>query len=259
MKVGIIGLGMVGGTLHRWFKKNTEHKLVGFDPAKAINDDFEGTDAVFISVPVPPAEGGQDLSTLLQSVHLGKKYCENVFIRSSVLPGTADTLRCISSPEFLTARRSDEDMDSLPILVGQVDKKLIETIFPGKKIIMVSNVEAELTKFTHNCFGAMKVTYFNLIHRLCTTVGADYSKVLDASMLTGFIEREHTMVPGPDGKYGFGGTCFPGNIEAMRQFMRFINLDNEFQFFDSIRELNRVYRDRVGDKFVDYETPELDA
>lgn len=243
MEIGICGLGTVGGSLFRWFKKNTDHKIKCYDPFKNLTDDFKGIDAAFISVPVPPADNGQDLSTLIQSTTMAKQFTENVFIRSTVLPATSDALKSIACPEFLTARRADLDMDLLPLLVGgPIDINFVQSLFPEKPIIQVSNVEAELAKFAHNCFGATKVTYFNMIHNLAQGLGADYENVMKGVHLTGFIEKEHTQVPGPDGRFGYGGTCFPQNVESIKQFLHFLQLHKEHDFFKSVQSMNRSYR-----------------
>ncbi len=242
MRIGLIGCGTVGGTLRRWLANNTSHELVCWDPGKNLTDDLTGVDAIFISVPVPPAEAGQDLTTLIQAVNMAKRFTEVVFIRSTVLPGTSDALKCISCPEFLTARRADQDMFDLPILVGEIDRDFVAHIFTGKIIYSMLNIECELSKFAHNCFGAMKVTYFNIISDIAGRIGADYNNVLTGAGLTGFIEKEHTQVPGPDGRYGYGGTCFPQNIEAFKQFLSFIGLHREFGMFKNIQDLNRSHR-----------------
>ena len=47
----------------------------------------------------------------------------------------------------------------------------------------------------------------------------------------------HFQVPGPDGNYGYGGKCFPNNLEIFKKF------SNDANFFASTIEiLNRKYR-----------------
>lgn len=241
MKLGIIGCGVVGGTLYKWLEKNTTHTLVRFDPGLSLYDNLDGCDAIFVSVPVPANESGQDLTILTEAVTRAKQFTSNVYIRSTVLPGTNDKLGTFAMPEFLTERCAYEEFDRLPILVGN-DAGMIQKIFPDKKKIYVTNVEAELAKFTHNCFGAMKVTYFNIIEELSRSLSADYANVLMASMLTGFIELQHTMVPGPDGKRGYGGSCFPHNIEAITGFLASKWRYQQCGFFEAIKNLNHHFR-----------------
>lgn len=64
-------------------------------------------------------------------------------------------------------------------------------------------LEAELTKYMHNVFGAYKVTYFNACREYCEQMGADWRKVHTDVLLSGYINDTHTYVPGPDGKFGY--------------------------------------------------------
>lgn len=215
MKIGIIGVGVVGGALSQWLKVNTSHEVAEWDPFKGKNDDLHNTDAIFICIPVKPGPEGQAQEELESCVEFAKGYCKNVFIRSTVLPGTNDRLGTTACPEFLTARIAHDEMTRLPILVGNCLEAFIKEIFPNKKITMVKNAEAEFAKFAHNCFGAMKVTYFNMIEDVCCDLEIDYENVKKGFLLSGFINEPHTQVPGPDGKAGYGGQCFPENMEAM--------------------------------------------
>jgi UDP-glucose 6-dehydrogenase len=242
MKIGIIGVGMVGGALSRWLKKNTPHKVVHYDPFKNMQDDFSKAQAIFITIPIYSERLGQDLKVLRESLAYANRYTNKIFIRSTVLPGTCDMLKCISSPEFLTARRPDEDMEKLDVLVGECDLGFAKDIFIGKNIIQMKNKEAELAKLMHNCFGAMKVTYFNTIFNLCKKFGISYNQVLKGIDITGFINKEHTRVPGPDGLNGYGGTCFPENMNAMKEFFERIRFDDEQKLFEQIMKLNQTYR-----------------
>lgn len=241
MILGIIGYGVVGGTLGKWFSENTSHEVRIYDPLKGHKDFLEDCEAIFISVPVPANTTGQDLTILKKSVELAKKYTNNVFIRSTVLPKTNDMLGTISMPEFLTERRAYSDMTKYPILCGTADMNLLERIFPNKQIIMMSNTEAELAKYTHNCFGAMKVTYFNIINNLCEKYGIEYDKVLKGAMITGFIEPQHTKIA-LDGKLGYGGTCFGPNMASFREHLFNQYMDDEGSFISKIEDLNTKYR-----------------
>ena len=41
----------------------------------------------------------------------------------------------------------------------------------------------------------------------------------------GRIGHSHLAVPGPDGKNGFGGSCFPKDIQAMINFAEGLEID----------------------------------
>ena len=235
-RVGIIGCGFVGGALKRWFEEHTTHVVKAYDPEKGfIDQETFRQDFVFVCVPVPTKKDSTQDKEILFEVYNSIKWGSNVFIRSTVLPDTSDSLGYLSGnkvhamPEFLTARNAYDDMCSLPVVVGNADGLDMESLFPGKKIYRVSNVEAEIIKYAHNCFLASKVNFFNFIHELCQGYprNADYKKIIEAIQLTGFIIPTHTNVPGPDGKRGFGGTCFPKDLYAFNEYLRQIGMPSK--------------------------------
>lgn len=248
MKLGFIGIGIVGGTTRKWILRNTPHEVCSFDPGKGMFDKLENCDAIFISIPIDPDQDCLgDLSELRKAIHKAKTESPNakIFIRSTVKPGTNDFLGTYAMPEFLTERTAEQDMAALPIITGS-DWDGLEKIFPGKSILRMSNTSAEIAKLAHNCFGALKVTYWNIIHNLCEGMGAKYTDVLAGSMITGFIEPQHTMVPGPDGKYGWGGKCFPLNIKMLELLFAEKSALSEAALFYQINELNEKHRFKVN-------------
>ena len=44
----------------------------------------------------------------------------------------------------------------------------------------------------------------------------DYNKMLELALYDERINKTHFLVPGPDGDYGFGGTCFPKDVNSLR-------------------------------------------
>ena len=116
-------------------------------------------------------------------------------------------------PEFLTERTHIEDFRRQPmVFTGEVD--LLSRIFKGKKFLRMSPLEAEITKYAHNVFGAYKVTYFNAVYDYCRRMGVEWANVHAGMLLSGYINDTHTYVPGPDGKFGYGGKCFPKDVNA---------------------------------------------
>ena len=217
-KVGIIGCGVIGSALKKWLEENTEHQVYVSDPFKGYNDDLSGCDVFFIQIHVPTeADGSQDLNTFREII--SKLPDRPIFIRTTILPGTSDKLskelnhHVYFMPEFLTERTSVNDFKVQP-MVFTAETELLKEIFPGKAYVEMSSLEAEITKYAHNVFGALKVTYFNAVYDYCQKLGADFSKVHEGCLLSGYINDTHTNVPGPDGKFGYGGKCFPKDVDA---------------------------------------------
>lgn len=220
--VGIIGCGYVGGALKVWLEEhNPDVLVVVSDPPKGMNDPMDDADVFFVSIHIPTeADGTQDLTLLREIIRgLPKK---PVFVRTTILPGASAYLSKETGhdvyfmPEFLTERTYIEDFRTQP-MVFTAEEALLSKIFMGKKHVMMSSLEAEITKYAHNVFGALKVTYFNCVADYCKRLGADFAKVHDGVLLSGYINDVHTQVPGPDGKFGYGGKCFPKDVNALAE------------------------------------------
>lgn len=182
-------------------------------------------DAYFIQIHLPTNDDGSQNADVLESIVNRIHKNIPIWIRTTILPTTLDILRKINSnvnymPEFLTERTSEQDFRDQKMVFtgGPSDISLLSKIFPNKEHVVMSSVEACLAKYAHNVFGAVKVTYFNAISEICRNLGADYQTVLSGILLSGYINETHTMVPGPDGKLGYGGKCFPKDIKALQKF-----------------------------------------
>lgn len=227
-RLGFIGLGMVGNAT---YMAATESRAMcsRYDPEKGFTDSMKGCQFVFVAVPVPTTlESKQDYSILIESIKraLSESPRAQILIRSTVLPGTVTRLRKLigyknihSMPEFLSERTWAEDMDRLPVLTSYSGD--LTGIFVGKEILKTDTPEeAELIKYTHNSFAAMKVEFFNQIHDFCQFSELDFEKVADyTTKVSPFISAHHTQVPGPDGQEGYGGHCLPKDTKAFAYFL----------------------------------------
>ena len=85
--------------------------------------------------------------------------------------------------------------------------------------VLETNFEtAELIKYMNNLFFATKVSFLNEMKLLSDKVGVNWSDAVEGFILDGRIGHSHIAVPGPDGKFGFGGSCFPKDIQALIDF-----------------------------------------
>lgn len=231
-KVGIIGNGFVGESIAFAFSPTTELKIYDKNPLRTLNS-FEDTinqDFIFVCVPTPMRQdGSQDLSYIEDFFDSIPKDNKSIFIiKSTILPGTTELLKSkhnlniIFSPEFLTERTAKLDMltQSRIILGGSPDiTKLVEDLFTdrfmNRHIIHMDSKSAEFVKYMNNTFFATKVSLMNEYYRLSQKIGVDWEKALYGFASDGRIGDSHLHVPGPDGKLGFGGTCFPKDINAL--------------------------------------------
>ena len=58
-----------------------------------------------------------------------------------------------------------------------------------------------------------------------------------------YINAPHTQVPGPDGKLGYGGKCFPKDVDALEKMFRYTPLG---KLLDPLKKLNDEFRGRLG-------------
>ena len=98
-------------------------------------------------------------------------------------------------------------------------KELYQLRFGSTISIIETDYEsAELIKYVCNTFFATKVSFLNEMKLLSDKVGADWDTVIEGFVRDGRVGHSHTQVPGPDGKLGFGGSCFPKDIQALINF-----------------------------------------
>ena len=132
-KVGIVGTGMVGGSMLRYFQKKEGLEIFTYDKGKneGSPEEVNKAEIVFICVPTPYLKdgGGFDLSYVDETLSWinGEKV---VVVKSTVMPGTTEMLqkkypqhKFLMNPEFLTEETADQDM-SYPDrqIVGYTEK-----------------------------------------------------------------------------------------------------------------------------------------
>ncbi len=241
--VGIVGYGVLGKTLDKWLKEHTNHKTVISDPPLSINDDLSNADIFFISIHIETDSNGLQDINLLKEI-ISKLPNKPIFIRTTLKPGTTENLaremnRSINfMPEFLTERTAYDDFKNQPLIYTN-HIELLKNVFLNQPYIEMSSTEAEISKYAHNVFGALKVTYFNAINDYCNNLDCDYNKVYKGIMLSQYINKVHSIVPGPDNKLGYGGKCFPKDVKAFEKSTRGYKIN---YLIKHLEELNNFFR-----------------
>ena len=247
INVGVIGCGVIGGALIDWIENHNRQAccVLRVDPAKGYNDDISKADVIFVSIHIPTEEDLRQDLTVLEQIIQG---CPDVpiYVRTTLKPGTCDMLsekynkQVNFMPEFLTERTAVADFNSQP-MVFTANEELLKAIFVGKEYICMTSLEAEVTKYAHNVFGALKVTYFNGIYEYCSKLGINYDNVHKGCLLSCYINDTHTFVPGPDGRFGYGGKCFPKDVNA---FVGCLAGTELYKLMQNVPQINEVYRNR---------------
>ena len=238
-KVGIIGFGFVGESQAFAFAPVADVKIFDVDRTKSTHtiDEVLSQDFIFVCIPTPMKENGeQDLSYIENFFGgIGLYNTEAIFIlKSTVLPGTTKQLEekfnfnIVFCPEFLTEKTAKLDMltqsrivigGSNPLKVHKV-KELFEARFRNKHYIVTDSTSAELIKYMSNNFLTVKIAFMNEYYDLVEKIGGDWNQIVEGFAADPRIGNSHTQVPGHDGKRGFGGTCFPKDINAVIEFSK---------------------------------------
>tara|TARA_B100000963_G_scaffold107153_1_gene93150 strand:- start:5022 stop:5855 length:834 start_codon:yes stop_codon:yes gene_type:complete len=236
IKIGIIGNGFVGEALTFAFSTIADVLVYDIDPDKSKDslESVHNCDYVFICVPTPMSKTGEQDFSYVEKVFSKAKSKPIYIIKSTILPGSTKKIsekypdfKVIFSPEFLTERTAKLDMltQSRIILGGkkqivdQVEKIFIRR-FKNKNIIKTDSVTAELIKYMNNSFFATKVSIMNEFKLLSDKIGANWDDALFGFATDGRIGDSHLNVPGHDGKLGYGGTCFPKDVNALLNFSK---------------------------------------
>ena len=254
-KIGIIGKGFVGSAVAHGFSEATgyqaEIKIFDKNPLKSthsLEELVNSSEIVFISVPTPSNKDGSInldiLSGCLSEINHMATQLDNFnavyLIRSTVVPGTTrmmqeefPKLKLVFNPEFLTERSANFDFISQSrFILGGADEniKVVSDLYRDRfgdsvSIIITDYESAELTKYVCNTFFATKVSFLNEMYVLSEKVDANWDDVLEGFLRDGRVGNSHSQVPGPDGKLGFGGSCFPKDVQALIQFAESLDVD----------------------------------
>tara|TARA_R110000824_G_scaffold368992_1_gene558385 strand:+ start:1952 stop:2800 length:849 start_codon:yes stop_codon:yes gene_type:complete len=235
--IGIVGNGFVGSAIVAGFTLSVkEVRIYDTNSNRATHSlqDTVNSDFIFVGVPTPmnSFDGALDLSIMdrvLQEINENNKRQDNiVIIKSTVVPGTVEkyieaypNLNIVYNPEFLTERAARLDfINSSRIVIGgtpenlQKVKSLYRLRFPYKTIVETDITTAQFIKYMANCFFAVKIAFMNEMKQGADAMNVDWDSAMRGFTLDGRIGNSHLDVPGHDGLRGFGGKCFPKDINA---------------------------------------------
>jgi len=254
--VGIVGNGFIGKAAQQLACRDVRVLAFDVNPdlceprGLTLKELCEEADVVWVSVPTPmnPKDGSAHLGVVEKAVRqcmgAGAKH---IVLRSTVPPGTSRRLGVAFMPEFLTEARPADDFRECSTWFVGFDpgssvfaepgglmhpgtmeaalrtKDVLETAHrAGRltsssfKVILHDTATAEMIKYARNTFLALKVAFANEMADVCKKIGVFWHMVADAMGDDKRIGPSHLAVPGPDGKRGFGGTCFPKDVCALR-------------------------------------------
>jgi UDPglucose 6-dehydrogenase len=222
------------------------------DFTTSISDGVEHGLFQFIAVGTPPDEDGSaDLQHVLAvATSIGQHMHDYKIIvdKSTVPVGTADRVRqttqaelqrrglkldfdVVSNPEFLKEGAAVNDfMKPDRIIIGTDNPRTTELLKEmyapfnrnHDRIIAMDIRSAELTKYAANAMLATKISFMNELANMAEQLGADIEQVrqgIGADPRIGY----QFIYPG----CGYGGSCFPKDVQALERTARQIDYDAE--------------------------------
>ena len=184
-------------------------------------------------------------------------------------PGTTERLqkrfpqhKFLFNPEFLTESQAWEDfLKPVRQIVGYTDRSK-DAAFAVLNILPVSYyqspwiystykfrghtaTEAEIIKYASNVFGAIKVSFGNMIFDVCAGVSASEGAEADYENIRDALGADPRIGPAwldvNHGSYrGFGGYCFPKDLKAFIKFVSELT-EKETHLFEILCFLSDVW------------------
>ncbi len=266
MKNGVVPIYEPG--LDTLFDRNIKEGRLSF--TTNLKEAIDKADIIFLALPTPPgADGSADLSFVIGvGEELGKIITDyKVIIDKSTVPvGTAEKVHAavaknatvdfdiVSNPEFLREGFAIDDfMKPDRVVIGtesEKAKKILNELYKpfvrqGNPILFMDEKSAELTKYAANSFLATKITFMNEIANFCELVGAN---VDDVRIGIGSDERigKRFLFPG----IGFGGSCFPKDVQALVKSGKEKNFD--FEIINAVLRVNNIQKLKLVDKLINH-------
>lgn len=253
--IGVIGCGFVGSAVKAGFEEHFKVNVFDRNPEKSnvcgLDCLLAETDGpIFVSVPTPMKPDGSCDTSIVESVidgletaaHILGLHDKVVVIKSTVRPGTtqriAAKLKHISlvfNPEFLTEANFVDDFKQQQfILLGGVQTAVLsdyakplqlvteayQKALPKAEVHWWTATGCELFKYVCNTFLALKVSYANELRQVCDKLDVEYEDLLLRIRYDNRLGHTHWRVPGPDGQFGFSGSCFPKDVNGLLSLAR---------------------------------------
>lgn len=230
-------------------------------------------DIQFIAVGTPPDEDGSaDLQYVLAAARDIATHMTSpkiVVDKSTVPVGTAAQVKTliadvlakrgvdldfsvVSNPEFLKEGAAINDfMKPDRIIIGADDPAAVEKMRQlyapfqrnHERLLVMDIASAELSKYAANAMLATRISFMNELARLAEKLGADIEKVrqgIGSDPRIGY----HFLYAGA----GFGGSCFPKDVAALRR-MGDAN-DVDLKILSAVSAANAEQKRLLADKML---------
>lgn len=241
--VALIGNGYLGQAYHRVFPESVvydepqiierhprDYKQAVIAGRKAVN----ACDIAIIAVPTDYLESGELDTSIVEGV-VDWLETDTILIKSALQPGTTDRLvkktgkNIAVSVELIGEGKywqpphkyphpQDPRQHQMLVVGGEEPARskaaeiLWEKMSPDIRIHLVTALEAEITKMAENTYGALKVTWANVLRDICDEYGANFIQVHQAWSEDGRVDAMHTRSLAHN--RGWNSKCYNKDVRA---------------------------------------------
>jgi len=239
---GIVGFGFVGRAIVHGLSGKIDFMINDpkIEQSASMDELVKKCNPIFIAVPTPMRLETNKIDTSIMdyviekicSLQEGLKEKPIIVIKSTITPDALrrykeehPDLRLVMNPEFLTERNAKLDfLNQSRIVLGgdREDTEPLDTFYSRFGFAHVPKWHmpleaAALVKYMCNTFLATKLSFMNEWHQLIKKANLEFcwENMLNAFLGDNRIGNSHVRIPGPDGKPGWGGKCFPKDLNAL--------------------------------------------
>jgi UDPglucose 6-dehydrogenase len=239
-RIGIVGYGVVGRSLHAVFRDDAV--ALDADATDADRAEVNACDFVFLCVPMPVGPDGQCDTAIVREC-INRLDGPQIVLRSTVAPGTTDRLRRETGKPIVFQPKYIGETPQHPLAEASAVADLYKPYYHSEvRFYLTGSLTAELAKYMDNAFYAAKVIFCNEFHDIATAHDVDYNELREIWLADPRISRDHTFVY-PDNR-GFSGKCLPKNLSAIIHASRTRGCVP--RLLEAVRQINQEYRRRQG-------------
>lgn len=256
-KIALIGNGYLGQAYERVFPEaiiydEPKELYAGEKTIEAGRMAVNACDIGIVMVPTDYLASGELDTSIVEGV-VDWLDTETILIKSALQPGTTDKLvqttgkNIAVSVEYIGEGRYWQPPDKYPhprdprqhqlLVIGgeepartKAAEVLWEQMSPDIRIHLVTALEAEITKMAENTYGALKVTWSNVLRDICDKYGVSFIQVHQAWSEDGRVDPMHTR--SLEHNRGWRSKCYTKDCNAFAnlsgsEMLKGMILDNE--------------------------------
>ena len=239
-RISLIGNGYLGQAYQGMFPDaliydEPKEMFAGQDSLEAGRLAVNACDIAIVAVPTDYTEDGELDTSIVEDI-IGWLETDTILIKSALQPGTTDRLveetgkniavsveligegTYYQPPHKYPDPRNPKTHQLLVIGGGEPARShaaevLWEQMSPDIRIHLVTALEAEITKMAENTYGALKVTWANVLRDVCNKYGANFIQVHQAWSEDGRVDPMHTR--SVEHNRGWNSKCYNKDVRAM--------------------------------------------